>query len=373
MDDNRSKQRYRGYLKEELQAAALYKALSDAEEDPERSNIFLQLVDAEMRHAKRWADKLGLDSVDLKPGRLDFLGNVMRYGAKILGTKAVLPILMRIEAREISAYTADPEARDLVLEERSHSQILNDLSRSKVEGRPVVGGRSYGRSGNLQASVLGFLDGLVSNFCLVMGVAGGTGEPHLIFLAGIAGLLAGSFSMATGEYASMRAQRDSYENDIAKEAIELAEWPEEELEELNLIYRAKGLSEDEADKISRRVMADPEVALDTMAREEVGLDPSSLGSPWSAAFSSLLAFSLGALVPILPFVLTVNSDPTPNIVFLSAGLSGFLLIVLGGILAFLSGNRIWVGSIRMLLLGGLAATVTYTVGLLIGVSVSGLG
>lgn len=237
-------------------------------------------------------------------------------------------------------------------------------------------GRSESRSGgvatrgaSLRAAVLGANDGLVSNFSLVMGVAGGTGNPDFVLLAGAAGLLAGAFSMAAGEYISVRSQRDLYENELRKEEVELSEWPEEEQAELERIYRAKGLSEEESRRVASRLMADPEVALDTLAREELGLDPSQLGAPVAAASSSFVAFVVGAAIPLLPYAL----GAADLAFWLSGSFSGLALLLAGGILARLTGvNAAW-GAGRMLLAGGVAAVVTYGIGRLIGVSVGSLG
>jgi VIT1/CCC1 family predicted Fe2+/Mn2+ transporter len=347
----------------------MYSALADVEDDPERAGIFQELVDAELRHAARWAEKLGIDSDRLEPGPLGVRGRLLRLGARLLGTRMVLPVLLRFEDKEVDAYAVDPEARDLVPEERKHTRILRDMSETTVPGRPVAAGRTLGGGGSLRAGVLGVIDGLVSNFSLVMGVAGGTGNPSFVLLAGVAGLLAGAFSMAAGEYVSMRSQRDVYEHDLRREAIELREWPEEELEELRLIYRAKGLSKEEASNVAERIMADPQVALDTMAREELGLDPASLGSPGKAAASSFAAFVVGAAVPILPYVFGADDLA----ILLSAVLSAGALIAVGGILAALSDRSVWWGSLRMLIAGGAAAGVTYGVGRIIGVSVAKIG
>ncbi len=225
------------------------------------------------------------------------------------------------------------------------------------------------RGASLRAAVLGANDGLVSNFSLVMGVAGGTGNPDFVLLAGAAGLLAGAFSMAAGEYISVRSQRDLYENELRKEEVELSEWPEEEQAELERIYQAKGLSEEESRRVASRLMADPEVALDTLAREELGLDPSQLGAPVAAASSSFVAFVVGAAIPLLPYAL----DTGELAFWLSGSFSGLALLLAGGILARLTGvNAAW-GAGRMLLAGGAAATVTYGIGRLIGVSVGSLG
>jgi VIT1/CCC1 family predicted Fe2+/Mn2+ transporter len=228
-----------------------------------------------------------------------------------------------------------------------------------------VGGNS------VRAAVLGVNDGLVSNFSLVAGVAGGVGAAGVadptgfVMLAGVAGLLAGAFSMAAGEYVSMRSQRDIYEHEIRKEEIELRESPEDEEEELVLIYQAKGLSEGEARRISHKVMQDPKVALDTMAREELGLDPSQLGSPLAASLSSFAAFVAGAAVPLLPYVTGVGDMALVVSAILSAGALG----VVGGLLAMMSGVNVAWGSLRMVLGGSAAAAVTFGVGTLIGVSV----
>ena len=219
---------------------------------------------------------------------------------------------------------------------------------------------------SLRAAVLGVNDGLVSNFSLVMGVAGGTsGNPGFILLAGVAGLLSGAFSMAAGEYVSMRAQRDIFERQLEIEAWELEEQPEEEKQELVLIYQAKGLTQQEAETVAERIMADPEVALDTHAREELGLDPSQLGgSPWGAAFSSFVAFAIGALVPIFPYLVGLGTTALLTSILLSAG----SLVTVGALLAYLSGKRLWWGGLRMLLAGGFAATVTFAIGTLVGVT-----
>ena len=367
-DGARSK-RYRNYYETELEAAAMYTALAEVEPDPERKDVFNKLVDAELRHAVRWGEKLGLDGVEVRPQRPNLKVRSLKWAAQLVGTRRVLPVLLRLEAKELEIYTADPEAQDVADEERQHAGILRDLSRGVVGGR-VQGSRLLGAGGRLRAAVLGVNDGLVSNFSLVMGVAGGTGaagstaNADIVLLAGVAGLLAGAFSMAAGEYVSMRTQRDVYEFELEKEAEELREWPEEEEEELVLIYQAKGLSRQDSERIAERVMADPKVALDTMAREELGLDPSELGSPWGAAGSSFSAFVAGAVLPILPYIFGGGGSA----VAISATLSGVALAAVGGSLAGISGRSVLWGGLRMLLAGGTAAAVTFAVGSVVGVT-----
>ncbi len=222
--------------------------------------------------------------------------------------------------------------------------------------------------GNLRAAVLGVNDGLVSNFSLVMGVAGGVDDPKFVLFAGIAGLLAGAFSMATGEYISVRSQRDVYQSQIRRESARLNDSPEYGVALLERIYRLKGLTDDEASEVARRIMLDPDVALDTIVREDLGLSPTSMGSPFGAASSSFVAFVMGAIVPVLPYLF----DAGPLAFTLSAVLSAVALAAIGAVVASGSGlNAAW-GAVRMLAVGGLAAAVTYGIGRLIGVHGIGL-
>ena len=367
-EDRARIEQYREYLKAELDAAAVYSVLANVDGDKTRAEVFQQLVESEMRHAARWAEKLGMDPLGLEPQGSGLKLLLVRWVAGLFGTSRIVPILLRTEAREVSAYAADPEARDLVKEERQHARLLRGLrgDSDSEGGLRAHRGMVIGRGGGVRAAVLGVNDGLVSNFSLVMGVAGGTkNDPDFILLAGVAGLLAGAFSMAAGEYVSMRSQRDIYEHEIRKEEIELREWPEEEEEELVLIYQAKGLSPEESRRVARQLMADPAVALDTMAREELGLDPTQLGSPWGASISSFVSFVAGASVPILPYVLGEG-----DLAFvLSAALSAAALVTVGGLMGLLSGRNVGWGALRMLLAGGAAASVTFGVGSLIRVSV----
>ena len=221
--------------------------------------------------------------------------------------------------------------------------------------------------GNLRAAVMGANDGLVSNFSLVMGVAGGASDPTIVLLAGIAGLLAGAFSMAAGEWISVSSQADVYRHMIRRAFAVFHDSPARHERTLTDIYLSKGLTESEANVVARRIMADPDVALDTMAREEMGLDPKSLGSPFGAASSSFVAFSLGAIIPIVPYLLDFGSMTLT----LSALCSAVALVVVGALVAAGSGRNVVWGGIRMLLAGGVAAAVTFGIGSLIGVALIG--
>ena len=365
------RRRYKEYLNAELEAAAMYQILADADKNDIRSNIFSQLAESEMRHARRWAERLGTDPSSVKPKKTTVKLLYVRLVSNFFGTDKILPWLARIEAQEIGIYSSDPEGQDLLDEEKKHARILAEMSSGTVTPNSIIKepAHRFSNSGGLRAAVLGVNDGLVSNFSLVMGFAGGTasgGNPEFILLAGLAGLVAGAFSMATGEYISMKSQRDIYEHQIEMEKAELEQWPEEEEEELVLIYQAKGLSEKEARSVASRLMKRPEVALDTMVREELGLDPQELGSPWGAALSSFSAFGAGALVPIIPLFFGVGAMA----VLWSAALGASALIIVGGSLAAISGkNPLW-GASRMLIAGTLAAAVTYGIGFAIGTTVA---
>jgi vacuolar iron transporter family protein len=223
------------------------------------------------------------------------------------------------------------------------------------------------KSGALRAAIFGLNDGLVSNLSLIFGVAGSGVGGDVVVIAGIAGLIAGAFSMGAGEYVSMKVQREVYEQLIHREAHELATMPEEELHELIQIYRAKGIDPETAEQISRAVMKDPRIALETHAREELGIDMhEGLGNPWAAAASSFVMFSLGALIPLLPF-LFLSGDAA---VAVSAGLSAVTLFTVGGAMTVLTGRGFVLSGLRMLAIGAVAAAITFSVGKLLGVAVS---
>jgi VIT1/CCC1 family predicted Fe2+/Mn2+ transporter len=189
----------------------------------------------------------------------------------------------------------------------------------------------------------------------------------VVVIAGVAGLLAGAFSMGAGEYISMKVQREVYEQLIHKEAHEIATQPEEEQRELARMYEAKGIDPETAERISVALMKDPQVALESHAREELGIDmKEGLGSPWAAAGSSFVMFSIGAVVPLLPFLFMSGGTS----VAVSAGLSAVTLFAVGGAMTVLTGRGVLLSGARMLAIGAVAAAITYGVGTLLGVAVN---
>lgn len=231
------------------------------------------------------------------------------------------------------------------------------------EPSPVAGGKS----GALRAAIFGINDGLVSNLSLIMGVSGAGVDRDVILLAGIAGLLAGAFSMAAGEYASMRVQREVFERLIHWEAHELATDPEGETKELAGILEGRGIPPSLARETSEAVMENPQVALEVHAKEELGLDPKELGSPWGAAGSSFAAFAVGAMVPLAPFLVGAGAAVT----WTSVALSLTALFTVGASMSIFTGRAWWLSGGRMLLIGGGAALVTFWVGRLLGVTALG--
>ncbi len=361
---------YRAFLREELSAAARYQMMARLDTDPVRKAAFGQMAAVEMKHAAHWATMLGLDASRLRPARVGGGLIVLGLLARVFGPARLIPLLLRGESAGARTYAAVPAGRHLVADEREHQKTLREMAVGPAQPdspHPEPGGFLRGEGGTLRAAVLGVNDGLVSNFSLVMGVAGGTGDTQFIILAGVAGLLAGAFSMAAGEYISMRSQRDVYEHLIATERAEIEHWPEDEEKELSYIYQRKGLTPQEADLVAARLMQNKDVALETKAREELGLDPKDLGAPWGAALSSMLAFVAGAIFPLVPFL--VGAEGTAAVIA-SAALSGGALIAVGLGLAWISGVSGYWAAGRMLLFGGAAASVTYGVGRLIGVSVN---
>ncbi len=229
-----------------------------------------------------------------------------------------------------------------------------------------VGRRHRGveTGGNLRAAVFGINDGLISNASLILGVAGATADPRFIVLSGAAGLIAGAFSMAAGEYVSVRSQKEMYEYQIRLEKEELEQYPEEEAEELALIYEARGVPREEALRMARSLTADPELALATLAREELGLNPEELGSPWGAALASFVSFAIGAAIPLAPFLVGGGDSALAAAIALSA----CALFAVGATLSLFTGRSAGMSGARMLGIGAAAGTFTYLIGTLLGVT-----
>jgi vacuolar iron transporter family protein len=370
--DREKIRRWRELLASERDAAALYASLAGAETG-DRREILQELAEVELKHAAHWESKLRAAGAEIpSPGPPSVRTRLLATAARRLSPRAVLPMIERAERADAGLYDRDPDAAPgMADDERGHARALAKLiDGGKPDPRAQISRREgwhrTDRSGALRAGVFGVSDGLVSNTALVMGFAGSGAARTVILLAGIAGLLAGAFSMAAGEYVSMSSQREMFERELALEAQELEETPEEEHAELVLLYRAKGLDRADAVRLADRIMSDKKVALDTLAREELGLDPDELGSPWGAAASSLLAFALGAFVVVLPYLFGGGAAA----LLAAIGLAVVALFGVGAGIGVINGRPALRSGIRQIVAGGLAAGVTFLVGHLIGASVS---
>lgn len=360
--------RYRANLQDEIDAAFLYRGLASAEGDAERAGLFRDLAEMEDAHADYWRGRLEKAgaSAGTKPS---VRARILCALGRRFGARSLLVTLAATETKAEDGYRNQPEAiaENMSAQERSHAKVFREMAKSP--GIRIGEHEAWHRAsagGGLRAAVFGVSDGLVSNFSLLMGVAGGSDDRGLILLAGTAGMLAGALSMAAGEYISVRSQRELFEREIEKEREELEANPEDEARELEFIYRAKGIPADQAKALAASILESPGSALDTLAREELGLDPSELGSPWMAAYSSFFAFVGGALLPLMPFFFLAGSLG----VWASSGVSGVALFGIGASLSLFTGKGSLFSGARMLLIGGAVALATNLIGRLVGVTIS---
>ena len=341
-------------LREEQRSAFLYRACAAAEEGTPRAELFRRLAGEAEAQGAIWRAQLtargGPPPGPFEPdGRTRIVARLVGW----LGPRRLRGVLAAMKVRGMQIYTSP------------------DATAATVHMTPVAGAplerrhKGLGSGGNLRAAVFGVNDGLVSNASLILGVAGAGADAKAVVLAGVAGLAAGAFSMAVGEYVSVRSQRELFEYQIGLERDELEQYPEAEAQELALIYEAKGIPKRQAEQVAKRLVADPEHALDTLAREELGLNPGELGSPIGAAASSFAAFATGAVLPLVPFVAGGGSHALP----ISIGITAIALFAIGGTLSLFTGRNALASGVRMLALGAAAGAVTYAVGSLVGVAV----
>lgn len=328
----------------ERESAWLYRVVADADSDPRHQQLFRALADAAEEQAAHWAKASN-------PGefKVQTRARLVAWLVRRLGPSALRPVLAAMKLRGLSVYGSAPSTDGHLM-----PVTVRDVGQRH---RSVTGGN------NLRAAVFGVNDGLVSNLSLVLGVAGAGASDPMLLTSGLAGLLAGSLSMASGEYVSVRSQREMYEYQIGLERDELAEYPAEEAEELALIYQARGVELEQARIIATRLMSNPEHALNTLAREELGLNPDDLASPWTAAVFSFCAFGTGAVVPLIPFFLH-GASRLPQL--WSIGLTLVALFGIGMALSLFNGRSALLGGLRMLLIGAAASGCTWLLGHALG-------
>ena len=337
---------------EEQRSAYLYRACALAETGTVRAELFQRLAGEAEAQSAIWRAQLTARGHPPPPPYLPDLAHAPGRTPRAL------------------AWAAPHEAGAGGDEGPRHGHLRRRAARDGGHATPTAASgpehrhRSLGGGGNLRAAVFGVNDGLVSNASLILGVAGASSDPRLVLVSGVAGLAAGAFAMAAGEYVSVRSQRELFEYQIGLERDELKQYPEAEAQELALIYAAKGLPRKQAKQLADQIVADPQHALDTLAREELGLNPADLGSPLGAATSSFLAFAVGAALPLAPFALASG----PQALYVGMGVTAVALFAIGAILSLFTGRSAWYSGVRMLALGALAGAVTFGIGRLFGVA-----
>jgi VIT1/CCC1 family predicted Fe2+/Mn2+ transporter len=366
--------RYLANWQAEVDSTLQYLAMASHEPDQATARVYQSLAEIENKHADFWEGRLRKAGHSPGPRKPSWRARVLIYCARRWGAKSVLESVATSEYQARNDYLPqkETESTSMTSEEHAHARVLRSMLAKTGLGaasfsRTEKGHRRLGGNA-LRAAVMGANDGLSSNLSLVMGVAGATVDTHTLLLTGVAGLLAGACSMAMGEWISVQSSRELADREIRTEKDELEANPEEERQELQLIYEAKGLGQAEAAELSKKLLGDPSTALDVLAREELGIDPALRGgSPWVAAGTSMLLFALGALVPVLPLVFLTGT--TAVAASLAAG--GLGLGLIGAAIAVFTGRSVIYSAGRQLLLGLLAAGVTFGIGRLIGVAIGG--
>ncbi len=329
----------------ELDSFIVYKTLSRIEKDNSKGHLFKKLSAESLVQADIWK-RNAVPASDTWDYRLSLKMKITIFLIQTLGPQYILHFLPALKIRGISAYRFSEHYKSPEANEKVHSKLKS--------------------SSNLRAAIFGINDGLVSNASLVFSMVGAGSDNKTIIIAGVSGLLAGGFSMAVGEYISVKSQTELYENQIEIEALELKEFPHEEAKELSLIYQAKGVDKETADKISENLVRDPAKALDTLAREELGLNPSELGSALGASTSSFLSFSIGALIPFVPYFFSQKNFA----LMVSITTSTAVLFFIGVVISFLTGKSAIRSGVRMCLLGWVAGIATYCIGYFLGTVIS---
>jgi vacuolar iron transporter family protein len=339
----------------EKESAWLYRRVAAAEPDAHKRRLFEQLAVAAEEQAGKWQQSAASNRAGA-PQRVFSPSARARIVARLLERfepSSLRPVLAAMKLRGLSIYSG------LAGSIAGHA-MPTSLAEVGARHRSTLGG-------SLRAAVFGVNDGLISNLSLVLGVAGAGAARGYVLMSGAAGLLAGALSMAAGEYVSVRSQREMYEYQIALEREELREYPDEEAEELALIYQARGVDLEQARAVSRALLAQPDKALDVLSREELGLNPDDLGSPWRAASASFVTFAAGAVIPLLPFLARLAGTAA---VMLSAAMTAVALFAVGLSLSLFTGRDALRSALRMVLIGGGAGTLSFLVGRALGVAIS---
>jgi vacuolar iron transporter family protein len=375
MPESSQEARYRANLQGEVDGAHLYRTLAEVEPNPRIAEIYGRLAAVEDDHAQLWKKQIEALGKRVIEPRVSWRTAALAFLARRFGPGFVLPVINTLEQVDSGEYSRQPEAvaAGLPQAERSHARILETIA-----GRPSAGipgamlgrieGRHHSGGNELRAAVLGANDGLVSNLSLVTGVAGALVDTHTLLITGLAGLVAGACSMAMGEWLSVNSARELYQKQINTEAAELEQSPDEEKEEIILIYQAKGVPEPQARSLAGQLMSNKETALDTLVREELGIDPDDLGgSAWGAAGSSFCLFAIGAIFPIIGFLFLTGTLA----IIVGIVSSCVALFAIGAGTSLFTGRGVVFSGLRQIGIGLGAAAITFGIDRLIGVSLGG--
>jgi len=356
----------------EIDACYLYRKLAEHESDETVANVFRQMSEIEQSHAEAFARIVHIPVENLI--RPSWRAKTMNLIGMIFGYDQVLNSLMDTEKSLSNAIISTKEKNKLQItgNETNHVKILWSIldNEKKINGPQLAKFESRHRTGGgnaIRAAVLGGNDGLVSVFSLVMGIAGATGGNHSVLLAGIAGLLAGALSMALGEWISVKSSQELYENQMSIEMDEIENNPEGEIKELVLIYMAKGIPEVHAKEMAEEIMKDKFHAHEVLVKEELGINPEELkGSAVEAAVYSFMMFTVGGIIPVVPFIFTTGI----NAIIISIAMSTVGLFVIGGAITLFTGKNLWYSGFRQVVFGLIAAAITFGIGRLIGIAVA---
>jgi vacuolar iron transporter family protein len=372
--ESKTFERWKSNWDDEGNSAYLYKVLAEIEKDSRIAEVYNRFVEVELEHANTWKGRIVAEGGTLPEFKPEVRTRILGWLARRFGPSIILPSMANMEKSGSANYATQADAQGMVSQEKSHALIISQITGADnkgMEGGTLarLEGRHRATGGNaLRAAVLGANDGMVSNLSLVMGVAGATMENKAILIAGGAGLLAGAISMALGEWLSVQSSRELYSHQIKIESDEIEQAPEEEAEELALIYEARGLNKSQAQALAVQIMSNKDYAIDTLAREELGVNPEELGgSAWEAAITSFILFAIGAIVPVFPFIFSSGWTA----ILISIGLSTIGLFILGAVITLFTGKQVVFSGMRMVIFGLLAAAVTFGIGKLIGGSIGG--
>ena len=366
--------KYLGFVQDELNAVLLYGALAKHEPNTKLAEIYRRMAIVEQRHADEWASRLADAGRSIPPFHPTLRTRLLIWLMARMGVNFVLPSIMAMERTGSNNYAGMSNTGQMNYDEQSHGRVLGAISqtmRGGIEGGALaqIEGRHRGTGGNaLRAAVLGANDGLTSVLSLVMGVAGAGLASHAILITGLAGLLAGAISMALGEWLSVQSSRELHTKQIAIEKAEIDASPAEEVAELSLIYESRGIEASKARQLATAIMSNKDTALDTLAREELGINPEDLGgSPWEAAITSFVLFAIGAFIPVAPFIFLEGL----NAIMVSIGFAILGLFAIGAATTLFTGRTVIYSGSRMVIFGLCAAAVTFTIGRILGVNVTG--